>query len=176
MNNTTLGFNFNSSRIAFILSSNCPLYFVPATIEDKSREYILLSKITLGALPSFIKIAKPSTIAVLPTPGSPIRTGLFFFLLDNIWDTLFISSFLPTTGSKISSSADFDMSLQKLSKTGVLESNFLFFLELLPLPPNKSSDSPSSSIYEPLILSPCFFFLSGISKFPKSISLLLNLL
>ena len=43
--------------------------------------------------------ASPSTTAVFPTPGSPIRHGLFFNLLDNISIILFISFFLPITGS-----------------------------------------------------------------------------
>ena len=47
-----------------------------------------------------ILIAKPSTIAVLPTPGSPIRTGLFFVLLERTCITRLISSSLPITGSR----------------------------------------------------------------------------
>jgi len=43
--------------------------------------------------------ASPSAIADFPTPGSPIRTGLFFFLLARICETLSISSSLPTIGS-----------------------------------------------------------------------------
>ena len=31
-----------------------------------------------GTSPAMIRCASPSTIAVLPTPGSPISTGLFF--------------------------------------------------------------------------------------------------
>lgn len=41
----------------------------------------------------------PSEIAVFPTPGSPMRTGLFLVLLDKIWMHLRISSSLPITGS-----------------------------------------------------------------------------
>lgn len=43
--------------------------------------------------------AHPSEIAVFPTPGSPISTGLFFVLLERIWIHLRISSSLPITGS-----------------------------------------------------------------------------
>ena len=43
--------------------------------------------------------ASPSTIAVLPTPGSPTRTGLFFVLRDRIWITRRISASRPITGS-----------------------------------------------------------------------------
>ena len=37
-----------------------------------------------GHSPLKILIAKPSTMAVLPQPGSPIIIGLFFFLRDKI--------------------------------------------------------------------------------------------
>ena len=63
---------------------------------DKSNVRSLLFLIFSGTLPSTIFEAKPSAIAVLPTPGSPIRQGLFFVLLLNICITLFISSSLPT--------------------------------------------------------------------------------
>ena len=46
-----------------------------------------------------IRCANPSTIAVLPTPGSPINTGLFFVLRDKIRITSRISSSRPMTGS-----------------------------------------------------------------------------
>ena len=38
-----------------------------------------------------IRCASPSAMAVLPTPGSPMRTGLFLFLRDRIWITRLIS-------------------------------------------------------------------------------------
>ena len=58
-----------------------------------------------GTFPDTIFCAKPSTIAVLPTPGSPIRHGLFLFLRDKICITLVISFCLPITGSSFPSSA-----------------------------------------------------------------------
>ena len=66
---------------AFILSSNCPLYFVPATTLAKSSDITRLLYKSLETFLSTILSAKPSAIADLPTPGSPIRRGLFFFLL-----------------------------------------------------------------------------------------------
>ena len=65
--------------------------------------------------------AKPSAMALLPTPGSPINKGLFFFLRLKICETRSISFSLPTTGSSLLSSASFVRSLPKLSKTGVLD-------------------------------------------------------
>ena len=58
-----------------------------------------------GTFPSTIFNAKPSTIAVLPTPGSPTKTGLFFLRLPKICITLSISSVLPMTGSSLPSIA-----------------------------------------------------------------------
>ena len=47
INNIISGDFSNSFITAFILSSNCPLYLVPATNEARSREIILLLKSTL---------------------------------------------------------------------------------------------------------------------------------
>ena len=109
----------NSLRIAFIRSSNCPRYFVPATIEAKSRATTRFSKRTLETFFSIIRIAKPSAIADLPTPGSPISIGLFFFLRLSICAIRSISFSRPTIGSKLPSSAAFVISIPKLSSTGV---------------------------------------------------------
>ena len=89
-----------TSLITFlILSSNSPRYLLPATIPDKSRVITRLSCTVNGTSPATIRRARPSTTAVFPTPGSPIRQGLFFVLLLNIWITLPISSSRPITGS-----------------------------------------------------------------------------
>ena len=90
-----------SFKTAFNLSSNSPLYLAPAISDPISRENIILSFNPSGTSPLTILSANPSTIAVLPTPGSPIRTGLFFVLLDNILIVLLISSSLPITGSSL---------------------------------------------------------------------------
>ena len=65
--------------------------------------------------------ANPSAIADLPTPGSPIKSGLFFFLRLKICETRSISFSLPTTGSNLSCAASAVMSFPKLSKTGVFD-------------------------------------------------------
>ena len=36
-----------------------------------------------GTSPSMIRLASPSTMAVLPTPGSPMSTGLFLVRRDS---------------------------------------------------------------------------------------------
>ena len=94
---------------------------LPAPIEVISNDTILLSHRFWGQSPSKIFIAKPSTMAVLPAPGSPIIIGLFFFRLESIWAILLISFSRPTTGSSLPCSACLIRSREKLSKTGVLE-------------------------------------------------------
>ena len=83
----------------FNLSSKSPRNFEPAKILAKSRENISLDFSFSGTSLFAILIASPSTIAVFPTPGSPIKTGLFFVLLDKTCISLLISSSLPMTGS-----------------------------------------------------------------------------
>ena len=80
INKMMSGFFCSSFKTAFILSSNCPRYLVPATIEARSKETTRLSNNMRDTLRCTIRMAKPSTIADLPTPCSPMRTGLFFFL------------------------------------------------------------------------------------------------
>ena len=58
-------------------SSNSPRNLVPATSAPMSRAMTLRFLRLSGTSPETIRWARPSTIAVLPTPGSPIRTGLF---------------------------------------------------------------------------------------------------
>ena len=80
MNIITLSLALSSSTMFFILSSNSPLYLVPATIVVMFNEISLLLIKTLATFLSTIRCAIASTIAVLPTPGSPKIIGLFFFL------------------------------------------------------------------------------------------------
>ena len=91
--------SFTSLRTAFNLSSNSPRYLAPATRAPISSSHTVLSFKLFGTSPLIILVASPSTIAVLPTPGSPINTGLFFVFLDSILVILLISSSRPITGS-----------------------------------------------------------------------------
>ena len=54
-----------------------------------------------GTSPLMIRCARPSTIAVLPTPGSPINTGLFLVRRCSTWMVRRISSSRPITGSSL---------------------------------------------------------------------------
>src|SRR5450759_4746625 len=88
-----------SLSTALSLSSNSPRYLAPATSAPMSsamsRRFFRLS----GTSPSTMRLARPSAMAVLPTPGSPMSTGLFLVRLESTWMTRLISSSRPITGS-----------------------------------------------------------------------------
>ena len=94
-----------SSITAVSRCSNSPRYFVPATIPARSRATTRTSRSASGTSPATIRAAMPSTIAVLPTPGSPSSTGLFFVRRASTSSTASISSARPTTGSSAPSRA-----------------------------------------------------------------------
>ena len=102
---------------ALSLSSNSPLNLAPATRAPISSSKIDLSFNVVGTSFATIRLAKPSMIAVLPTPGSPINTGLFFVFLERILMILRISSSRPITGSIFPSLASATMSLPYFSST-----------------------------------------------------------
>ena len=111
----------------FILSSNSPLYFEPATIPERSSVSTFLSLIISGTSPTAIFCASPSTTAVFPTPGSPTRHGLFFVLLLSISISLVISLSLPMTGSSFPSFAYSVRFLLYWSSIGVADLFLLLF-------------------------------------------------
>ncbi len=94
-----------SVSTAFSRSSNSPRYFEPASIAPMSSAQTRLPFRPSGTSPATIRCASPSTIAVLPTPGSPISTGLFFVRRESTWITRRISSSRPMTGSSFPLSA-----------------------------------------------------------------------
>ncbi len=65
--------------------------FAPATSAPISSEKMVVSFRPSGTSPRTIRWARPSAMAVLPTPGSPMSTGLFFVLRDRMRMTLRIS-------------------------------------------------------------------------------------
>ncbi|SKU14107.1 Uncharacterised protein [Mycobacteroides abscessus subsp. abscessus] len=58
-----------------------------------------------GTSPATMRCARPSTMAVLPTPGSPISTGLFLVRRLKTCTTRRISVSRPITGSSLPSRA-----------------------------------------------------------------------
>jgi hypothetical protein len=102
MNNTIWPFESTTSlSTAFSRSSNSPRYFAPAISEPMSSVTTVLSLRPSGTSPRTIRWARPSTMAVLPTPGSPISTGLFLVRRDSTWMTRRTSSSRPMTGSSL---------------------------------------------------------------------------
>ena len=80
-----------SLSTALSRSSNSPRYLVPAIRAPRSRETTRLFLSDSGTSPWTTRWARPSTIAVLPTPASPISTGLFLVRLERTWITRRIS-------------------------------------------------------------------------------------
>ena len=94
-----------SFSTAFSRSSNSPRYFGAGDQRaDVERDHAAVAQ-RLGHVAETMRWARPSTIAVLPTPGSPIRTGLFFVRRERTWITRRISSSRPITGSSLPCSA-----------------------------------------------------------------------
>ena len=94
-----------SLNTALRRSSNSPRNLAPAISAAKSSTNRRLLRKDSGTSPSTMRCASPSTIAVLPTPGSPISTGLFLVRRCNTWMARRISSSRPITGSNLPSRA-----------------------------------------------------------------------
>ena len=106
MNKIQLPAALISSTTFFSRSSNSPRYLVPATSAPMSRVTTLRFARFSGTSPEVTCCASASTIAVFPTPGGPIRTGLFFVRLLKICNTRAISLLRPITGSNLSARAE----------------------------------------------------------------------
>ena len=94
-----------SLSTALSRSSNSPRYLEPAISAPTSSETTRRSRRPSGTSPDTIRWARPSAIAVLPTPGSPISTGLFLVRRLRTWITRRISSSRPITGSSLPAAA-----------------------------------------------------------------------
>mmetsp|Transcript_21304 Transcript_21304/g.72541 ORF Transcript_21304/g.72541 Transcript_21304/m.72541 type:complete len:483 (+) Transcript_21304:618-2066(+) len=93
--------SFTSCITAFMRSSNSPRYLAPAMRLPMSSDMTRRSCRLAGTSPATILCARPSDIAVLPTPGSPMRHGLFLDRLERICTVRRISSSRPITGSSL---------------------------------------------------------------------------
>ncbi len=85
----------------FSRSSNSPRNLAPASSAAMSSDNTRLPLSDSGTSPATMRCARPSTIAVLPTPGSPISTGLFLVRRCSTWIARRISSSRPITGSSL---------------------------------------------------------------------------
>ena len=113
-----------SLRTALSRSSNSPRNLVPATSAPMSSAMTLRFWRLSGTSPETIRWARPSTIAVLPTPGSPIRTGLFLVRRLRTWTTRRISASRPMTGSILPLRASSTRSRPYFSSAWYLSSGF----------------------------------------------------
>ncbi len=88
-----------SCSTALSRSSNSPRNLAPATIAERSSDMSRLPLRLSGTSPATMRWARPSTMAVLPTPGSPMSTGLFLVRRESTCTTRRISVSRPITGS-----------------------------------------------------------------------------
>ena len=112
----------SSLSTALRRSSKSPRNFAPASSAPRSNDKIRFSRKPSGTSPLTIRWAIPSMMAVFPTPGSPIKTGLFFVLRCKTWIVRRISSSRPMTGSSLPSSARAVRSTQYFSSAWRLAS------------------------------------------------------
>ena len=99
---------FLASRAAMTdlnFSSNSPRYLLPANNEPTSRLHSSLPLRNAGTRPACISCARPSTMAVLPTPGSPTISTLALNLRANTVIISSSSAVRPIMGSSRSSRA-----------------------------------------------------------------------
>ena len=89
----------SSSMIFLSRSSNSPRYFVPAPA-TRCRGQDALVEQRLGDVAGDDPVGQPSAMAVLPTPGSPIRAGLFFVFGQDLDDPLDLL-LAPMTGIQL---------------------------------------------------------------------------
>ncbi len=99
MNKIDFSCSTSSAIKLFKRFSKSPRYFVPAKSDPMSKENTVLPSIGSGTFSSTISLAKPSAMAVFPTPDSPTNNGLFLRLRMRIWLTLSISASRPIRGS-----------------------------------------------------------------------------
>mmetsp|Transcript_8552 Transcript_8552/g.24135 ORF Transcript_8552/g.24135 Transcript_8552/m.24135 type:complete len:621 (-) Transcript_8552:238-2100(-) len=134
-----------SASTALSRSSISPRYLAPATSAPMSREMSRQLRFC-GTSPRTIRCARASTIAVFPTPASPISTGLFLVRRDSTRTTRRSSSSRPTTGSSLPFSASSVKSVPYLDSASY---------ELSAASPVTLRPPRSSSI------APCSFFLDS---------------
>jgi hypothetical protein len=121
-----------SRRTALRRSSNSPRNLAPAISAPRSSEMTFFSLSVSGTSPRTMRWASPSTMAVLPTPGSPIRTGLFLVRRLRTWMTRRISSSRPMTGSSLPARASAVRSRPYFSRAWYVDSGLGLVTRWLP--------------------------------------------
>ena len=105
MNKIALGFPCRDLITPLRRCSKSPRYLVPASNAPISKEYTMASDKISGTSFWVMRQAKPSAIAVLPTPASPTNSGLFLRLRHKIWMVRSTSYSRPMRGSILPSLA-----------------------------------------------------------------------
>ena len=113
-------------------SSNSPRYFAPATIDARSSDTSRRPFSESGTSPLTMRWARPSTTAVLPTPASPMSTGLFLVRRLSTCATRRISESRPITGSSLPSLARWVRSIEYLSSADSPPSDSALVMRLSP--------------------------------------------
>ncbi|CFP63825.1 Uncharacterised protein [Bordetella pertussis] len=85
--------------------SKSPRYLVPASKAPMSSAKTCAVCSTSGTSPRVMRQARPSAMAVLPTPASPTSSGLFLRRRHNTWMTRSTSCSRPIRGSMRPASA-----------------------------------------------------------------------
>mmetsp|Transcript_37926 Transcript_37926/g.112276 ORF Transcript_37926/g.112276 Transcript_37926/m.112276 type:complete len:272 (-) Transcript_37926:424-1239(-) len=149
MNSTILPSADDTSLItAFRRSSNSPRNLAPAMSAPMSSENSEQPRSTSGTSPATMRCARPSATAVLPTPGSPMSTGLFLVRRDRMWMHRRTSSSRPITGSSLPSRAACVKSRAYLCSASYLPSGFWS----VTICPPRTSRAAASRLSR---LSPC---------------------
>jgi hypothetical protein len=128
------GISFRRLSTPLRRSSNCPRNLVPATSAPMSRLKTRALASTSGTCPAWMRSARPSAMAVLPTPGSPTSTGLFLRRRHSTCCMRSSSTARPISGSMRPASASAFRSVVYASRGSVAAA-----------PSPSSSSCPSSS-------------------------------
>ena len=99
MNSTVERSRYSSSNRFLNRSSKSPRYFVPATMDAMSNANNRLPRSAGVICPLAMRWASASARALLPTPGSPSRQGLFFWRRQRISIIRSSSASRQSTGS-----------------------------------------------------------------------------
>ena len=95
----------NEANVEAVVALSDVGKYVAVDVQSMSSDRSFLSFRLSGTSPLRMRSARPSTMAVLPTPGSPIKTGLFLVRRESTWTVRRISSSRPITGSILPSRA-----------------------------------------------------------------------
>ena len=105
-----------------------------------------------GTLPSWMRRARPSAMAVLPTPGSPTRSGLFLRRRHRTWIARSTSESRPTSGSILPSAARWTRSVVNCSSGRVMAGSSSTLSSPSPAPRGLGRPLPASTLEMPWLM------------------------